>query len=110
MLKGLFEQVANVRYNTITSALTALLFVLLPRYDWADMSSRSSRRICQLRAELAQAPAWPGCGLGERGCADSASVAAGRGGVADARAGSGGGGAAAARGRYMPRVTGWPHA
>ena len=33
MLKGLSEQVANVRYNTITSALdVALLFVLLPRY------------------------------------------------------------------------------
>ena len=33
MLKGLSEQVANVRYNTITSALdVALLLVLLPRY------------------------------------------------------------------------------
>lgn len=33
MLKGLSEQAANVRYNTLTSALDAvLLFVLLPRF------------------------------------------------------------------------------
>ena len=33
MLKGLSEQAANVRYNTLTSALDAgLLFVLLPRW------------------------------------------------------------------------------
>lgn len=33
MLKGLSEQVASVRYNTLTSAMdVALLFLLLPRY------------------------------------------------------------------------------
>ena len=33
MLKGLSEQVANVRYNTLTSALDAVLLVLLlPRW------------------------------------------------------------------------------
>ena len=100
MLKGLSEQVANVRYNTLTSALDAVLLVLLlPR--WGRLYFRVRRDASsELHAEPAAAAdrhrlsASTGRGIGRRGLHRSRRAC----GAAAAGAGKRSGGAAAPRG------------
>ncbi len=80
MLKGLSEQVANVRYNTITSALdVALLFVLLPRYGLGGyVFTFIAAHLVNFALSLRRLPARDrAAGLGGRGAVRTALLAAG---------------------------------
>ena len=84
MLKGLSEQVANVRYNTLTSALdAALLVLLLPRwglggYIFAFAATHLLNFVLSLRRLLlvTGCPFRLGAALGISGCAAAGALAA----------------------------------
>ena len=84
MLKGLSEQVANVRYNTLTSALdAALLVLLLPRwgldgYIFAFAATHLLNFALSLRRLLlvTGCPFRLGAALGISGCAAAGALAA----------------------------------
>ena len=84
MLKGLSEQVANVRYNTLTSALDAVLLVLLlPRwglggYIFAFAATHLLNFALSLRRLLTVTgcPFRLGTALGISGCAAAGALAA----------------------------------
>ena len=84
MLKGLSEQVANVRYNTLTSALdAALLVLLLPRwglggYIFAFTATHLLNFALSLRRLLrvTGCPLRPGAALGVAVCAAAGAAAA----------------------------------
>ena len=100
MLKGLSEQVANVRYNTLTSALDAVLLVLLlPRwglggYIFAFAATHLLNFTLSLRRLLIVTGCPTGRGIGRRGLHRSRRAC----GAAAAGAGKRSGGAAAPRG------------